>query len=392
MTLDKIIYSVLNPKNFKIKTFEPFSNLSLKFVKDFSNELRKNKNFRKYPNLIYLLFWCNNQIKFKEKKQEEFLRLGRGLTFHVCPANVPTNFIYSFFFGLLSGNSNVVKIPSKPFDEKKIILDTISKLFKKKEYKVYKESNKFIEYFNNNEITKYISSICDARVIWGCDNTINSVRKNWIPERSIDLTFADRYSFSLINVDKLKKEKKFNLIVKNFFYDSYIMDQLACNSPHFVFWLGKKNNDLQDRFWKTLNNIVEKKYSFDEMHILNKYTSLMSHFIKNDVFKKVDLLKNNVFVLTPNDNLNNIENMRGVNGTFFQKNIKKLSYLKKFITKKCQTISYYGTSKNQLKNFLSRNNILGVDRFVPIGSSLEINLKWDGYDVIKSLSRVVDYK
>ena len=170
------------------------------------------------------------------------------------------------------------------------------------------------------------------------------------------------------------------------------MDQLACNSPHFVFWLGKKNNDLQDRFWKTLNNIVEKKYSFDEMHILNKYTSLMSHFIKNDVFKKVDLLKNNVFVLTPNDNLNNIENMRGVNGTFFQKNIKKLSYLKKFITKKCQTISYYGTSKNQLKNFLSRNNILGVDRFVPIGSSLEINLKWDGYDVIKSLSRVVDYK
>ena len=84
--------------------------------------------------------------------------------------------------------------------------------------------------------------------------------------------------------------------------------------------------------------------------------------------------------------------MRGVNGTFFQKNIKKLSYLKKFITKKCQTISYYGTSKNQLKNFLSRNNILGVDRLVPIGSSLEINLKWDGYDVIKSLSRVVDYK
>jgi len=28
------------------------------------------------------------------------LRLGRGLIFHICPSNVPTNFAYSFFFGL----------------------------------------------------------------------------------------------------------------------------------------------------------------------------------------------------------------------------------------------------------------------------------------------------
>ena len=39
-----------------------------------------------------------------------------------------------------------------------------------------------------------------------------------------------------------------------------------------------------------------------------------------------------------------------------------------------------------------KNNLFGVDRLVPIGSSLEIDLIWDGYDVIKSLSREVTFK
>ena len=42
----------------------------------------------------------------------------------------------------------------------------------------------------------------------GRRQTINSMRKNWIPERTIDITFTDRYSFSVINIDKLKKTKK----------------------------------------------------------------------------------------------------------------------------------------------------------------------------------------
>ena len=36
-----------------------------------------------------------------------------------------------------------------------------------------------------------------------------------------------------------------------------------------------------------------------------------------------------------------------------------------------------------------RNNLLGIDRVVPIGKALDINLIWDGYNVIDSLSRVI---
>ena len=123
--LDKqeILYQVTGNKNFNIKISEPFNQLSIEFLNDFSNNLKKYNKINSYPDLIYLMFWCrrkkieNLAKDFKSNK----LRLGRGLIFHICPSNVPTNFVYSFFFGLLSGNSNIVKVPSINFKEKEII-------------------------------------------------------------------------------------------------------------------------------------------------------------------------------------------------------------------------------------------------------------------------------
>lgn len=394
MTLIKLNRKIFN-KDFKIKSFEVYNKLSLSFLSDLANEIKRDKNAVKYPDLIYLMYWCCKQIKLIKSEEKKFLAMGRGLAFHVCPSNVPTNFIYSFLFGLLSGNSNIVKIPNKNFTEKNIALSILKNLLNKKIYRIFKETNQFIEYSSKDEITKELSSVCDVRIIWGGDKTINEVRRNWIPEKSIDITFTDRYSFSVININKLKKEneKKLHLIAKNFFYDGYIMNQKACNSPHFVFWLGKKDLELQNKFWKKLNEVVENKFKFDEVQAVEKYTNLLSNIIKHKSFSKIKFFKNNnIFVLSSDKKIDQIENIRGVNGTFFQKNINKLSDLKDYISKKCQTITYYGLKKEEFKDFMLKNNLFGVDRLVPIGSSLEIDLIWDGYDVIKSLSREVTFK
>ena len=394
MTLIKLNRKIFN-KDFKIKSFEVYNKLSLSFLSDLANEIKRDKNAVKYPDLIYLMYWCSKQIKLIKSEEKKFLAMGRGLAFHVCPSNVPTNFIYSFLFGLLSGNSNIVIIPNKNFTEKNIALSILKNLLNKKIYRIFKETNQFIEYSSKDEITKELSSVCDVRIIWGGDKTINEVRRNWIPEKSIDITFTDRYSFSVININKLKKEneKKLHLIAKNFFYDGYIMNQKACNSPHFVFWLGKKDLKLQNKFWKKLNEVVENKFKFDEVQAVEKYTNLLSNIINYKSFSKIKILKNNnIFVLSSDKKIDQIENIRGVNGTFFQKNINKLSDLKDYVSKKCQTITYYGIKKEEFKDFMLKNNLFGVDRLVPIGSSLEIDLIWDGYDVIKSLSREVTFK
>ena len=389
----KTLYKITKNRKFNINVMEPFNNLSIDFLDDFSKEIKKNQRIYKFPDLIYLVFWTNyKKVKeVKEKLISKNLRLGRGLIYHICPSNVPTNFIYSFFFGLLSGNSNIVKVPSKSFPEKNIILSSINKLFKKKKYLPLKNSNFFIQYDEKIENTRRLSSICDGRIIWGGDKTINEVRKIWIPERAVELTFADRYSLSILDLSKFTKIKdnEIKLVAKKFFYDSYMLNQSACNSPHFVFWVGKKNNNFQQRFWNELNNIAKEKFVLNENVAVNKYLNLITNIINQKDFQDIKFFKNNLYVVNPNQNIKNIEDIRGLSGIFFQKNIRNLSELKKFITKKCQTVTYFGLNKEQIKSFLLRNNLLGIDRVVPIGKALDINLIWDGYDVIDSLSRII---
>ena len=390
----KILNKIIDNKNFKKKVFRPFNNLCIDFLEDFSKKLKNYKDLKSYPDLIYLMYWCRKERikKLEHSLTDNQYRLGRGLIFHICPSNVPTNFVYSLFFGLLSGNSNIVKISSENSKEKSIIISILKNIFDKRKYKVLKNSNILTEYkASNTKNTEFFSSVCDARVIWGGNKTINDIRKFWIPERSIDITFADRYSISVINLEILKNLNlnRLKILAKKFYYDSYLMNQAACNSPHFVFWVGKKNTKLQNTFWKELNETVENNFIFDDIHIVDKYTNLMKNIIEHDKFNKINMYKNNLYVVDVNQKVNTIENIRGKNGTFFQKNINNLSKIKHSISKKCQTLTYFGFEKKELEVFLLNNNLSGIDRAVPIGNALNINPIWDGFNVLNELSRII---
>ena len=391
---NKILKKITKNNSFVIKVFKPFSSLAIDFLLEFSNELRKNK-INNYPDLIYLSLWCSKK-KIENLKKNFFLnnnlRLGRGLVFHICPSNVPTNFFYSFIFGILSGNSNILKIPNKDFVEKNKIISTVEKLFKKKKYKNIKNSNFFLNYDATNKLlTKEISSICDSRVIWGGDNTINEVRKFWIPERCVELTFSDRYSISIINSEKFKNLNKNNrnLIIKSFFYDAYTMNQQACNSPHVIFWIGRSYKKEINLFWNELNKIVKKKFILDEKIVIDKYVNLLKNSANYNEFKNLKMFKNYLYVVNLKKSLKNIENLRGINGTFYQQKLNNLSELKEYISKKCQTVTYFGFESNELKSFLLKSNLFGIDRMVPIGKGLDIGPQWDGHDILGSLSRVI---
>jgi len=390
----KILNKIIHNKNFKKKVFRPFNNLCIDFLEDFSKKLKNYKDLKSYPDLIYLMYWCRKERikKLEHSLTDNQYRLGRGLIFHICPSNVPTNFVYSLFFGLLSGNSNIVKISSENSKEKSIIISILKNIFDKRKYKALKNSNILTEYkASNTKNTEFFSSVCDARVIWGGNKTINDIRKFWIPERSIDITFADRYSISVINLEILKNLNlnRLKILAKKFYYDSYLMNQAACNSPHFVFWVGKKNTKLQNSFWKELNEAVENNFIFDDIHIVDKYTNLMKNIIEHDKFNKINMYKNNLYVVDVNQKVNTIENIRGKNGTFFQKNINNLSKIKHSISKKCQTLTYFGFEKKELEVFLLNNNLSGIDRAVPIGNALNINPIWDGFNVLNELSRII---
>tara|TARA_A100001011_G_C14314821_1_gene847433 strand:+ start:821 stop:1039 length:219 start_codon:yes stop_codon:yes gene_type:complete len=72
--------------------------------------------------------------------------------------------------------------------------------------------------------------------------------------------------------------------------------------------------------------------------------------------------------------------------------LENLKELKKIISKKIQTITYFGFKKKKFVDFIVDNNIDGIDRIVPLGQALDLGLVWDGYDVINTLSRIVEIK
>ena len=394
----KFLKKLMKIKEFKVLINKPINKTAINFLDEFSKELKKLKITYNYPDLVYLVFWCRKE-KIKELKKTLYPsqnRLGRGLIFHICASNTPTNFIYSFFFSLLSGNSNIVKMPSQESRQKKVILKVLNILFKKKKFIDIKKSNAFIQYdyLTDARFTKEISSICDGRVVWGSDKTINEIRKIWFPERSIDLMFSDRYSLSVINTDKVVvlNKNKLTMLANKFYYDSYSMNQRGCNSPHFLFWTGKKNKNVQNKFWTSLNEIIESKYSFKEIQAVEKYTKLLENILDRNDIKKIHTKKNNAYILDYNNKNKVIENIRGVNGIFYQLNIKKLNELRKYISKKCQTMSYFGFQVSELKKFVLNNNLKGIDRIVPIGKAQDIGFVWDGFDLIKTLSRKISIK
>jgi len=162
--------------NFSKKPTQPYNKNICNFISDLSNELNKKALSKSYPDVKTFAFWCrkNNIYNLKKKFTTEETRLGLGLIFHITPSNIPTNFAYSLIFGLLTGNSNIVKVPSQKFKQVQIICNSINKLLKNK-YKSIRGKISIVRYSKNEDYTKKISSICNARVIWGGDNAINNI-------------------------------------------------------------------------------------------------------------------------------------------------------------------------------------------------------------------------
>ena len=124
----KIEYLVGN-KFITNKATEPYNDDVCNFLADFSKMLFKSKEAKKYSDLQTLAFWCrkNEILKLRSKFSFSENRLGLGLIFHITPSNIPTNFAYSLIFGLLTGNSNIVKVPSQKFKQIEIICFCINK-------------------------------------------------------------------------------------------------------------------------------------------------------------------------------------------------------------------------------------------------------------------------
>ena len=214
----------------------PYDKLVCEFLNDLSTELRCSSESSFYSDVMSFAFWCRkaNINKLKRNFDNGETRLGLGVVFHITPSNVPINFAFSFAFGLISGNANIVKVPSISFPQIDILCAAIDKLFILDKFKEIKAMNCFVRYDQNDEITGAYSKNCNARIIWGGDKAINNIRKLSVSERCVDMAFSDRYSFCVIDgpsINNLDKQELIRLSEK-FYNDTFLMDQMP--APHHI--------------------------------------------------------------------------------------------------------------------------------------------------------------
>tara|TARA_Y100001970_G_scaffold279021_1_gene385619 strand:- start:2702 stop:3892 length:1191 start_codon:yes stop_codon:yes gene_type:complete len=374
---------------------EPFNKVCLEFLSDFSKELFKSKKTKKYSDLIALAFWCRkkNLEKIKNDHRDKYIRKGVGILLHIPPNNVPISSIYSFIFGLISGNSNIIRIPNYNLENIKLVLNLINKIFNKKKYLNIKKNNLLIFYEKNDEISQKLSSQVDGRIIWGGDKTIEVFKKYKTKNYSTDLFFIDKYSISILNSNKLKflKGKNIEKLSEAFYNDTFLMDQNACSSPHLIFWTKKSSIKEIEKFWKNLDLIVKKKFLLNEF-ISSKRLYLLNNYLINNNNLKLDNKYKNFFLINIKNIKNNIFNYRGFSGIFFQTKLKSNLNIKNYLSRKIQTITYFGLKKNEIENFVKKNDLRGIDRIVPVGQSLNLDLIWDGNNIVHKLTRIIDIK
>lgn len=399
---DKVSYMV-GDKNIiidlpNIKPKMPFAEDVLEFLNCLSKELMQSYEAKAFPDVVTLGFWLRRSslLSMKERSVQDRgnLRIGRGVVFHIAPSNVPVNYAYSLFTGLLCGNANVVRIPTKDFPQVEVINRAIRVMLEK--YPDMKPYITLVRYERDQEINNALSALCDVRVIWGGDATIKELRRSPLSPRATDITFADRYSLAVIDSDDYIRSVREdadnrikNRIASDFYNDTYLSDQNACTSPRVVVWIGSAKEEAKEIFWMSLLELVKEKYPFQPIQGIDKLsTEYMASASGLGMMKQSSkgdnrLVRIQIAQLSPK-----LMDYRGNSGYFYEYDCDDIMTLQYFCDNaRCQTIGVLGRAS--ILAPLLKSGIRGVDRVVPVGHTMDFDLVWDGYDLIERFTRVI---
>ncbi len=411
--LNEIKYLVGNEdillKSESIPALMTFSDEAVNFLTDLSRELLAIKGIRQHQDVMSYAYWIRKASLEKEKLNisDQASRIGRGMAFHIAPSNVPVNFAVSMTSSILAGNITVIRVSNKEFEEVDIICGAINRILKMPEHEAIKDHLCIIRYDHSDEITGYLSSICDVRIIWGGDRTINEIRRFPIPVRAIEMCFADRYSVALIDsayyYDIISKEASGGenavSIARKFYTDTYYSDQNACSSPRIVIWLTNNvNKEITDKvkkiFWVALQEETDK-YDMQPVQAVDKLSSFTELAMKKDGISLVSptidnkTTDNKLFVMNIEAPDIDVMEYKTGGGFFFQYECNSPDKIIPLLGKQCQTVAVLGIDKEAVTELVRTYGVRGVDRVVDLGDTMGLEFTWDGYKMIETMSRVV---
>ena len=378
----------------EVRPLPTYSDIVCSFLDAFSSELLHDKAAKAYPDITAVAFWARkgNIARLKAGCSEE-LRIGRGLAFHITPSNIPVQFIFSYMFGLLSGCANVVKVTSKDYPQIAILCRVLKKVLECEEFSIIRGMTSIVRYPRESAWTARFSSLCQARLIWGGDDTIGKIRTSPLPPRAVELVFPDRYSLALLDAEAvaMAEKKTVRQLAQNFYNDTFLMDQNACSSPQLILWQGA-NKAGKERFWKAVGELAKARYELAPVKATSKYADFCTNAVRFPATGELQAEDNVLYRVALKEIPLDVEELRGKFGLFYEYDLQNFAELSAVVSGRYQTLTYFGVDATAVGKAVQDHGWLGIDRIVPVGKALDMDVVWDGYDFVSELSRIIDVR
>ncbi len=397
VTVSELLAPLITPP-----ALTPFAPETLAFLAALHRRLLGDATARQHPDLQALAFWLRPAAlarlarDFQAGLPADTLAVPRGLVLHVPPANVDTMFVYSWVPGLLAGNRNLVRLSERGTGPAALVLlETVSAALATPEAAVVADATAFIAYPRDDAITATLSRAADARMLWGGDATVSSLRALPSAPHTLDLTFPDRVSWAALAAGPylaLSPEHR-QTVAEAFCNDLFWFDQQACASPRLLLWCGEREAadaaaaDLYLRVTARAAALFPEPTPAARLDRLAAWHRAILDLPVTGVDQHGDRLTV-IRLATLNPAHREALTTTGT-GLLLEARIQELADCLPVVNRRVQTLAHFGFAPEVLARFARTLNGRGLDRLVPLGQALAFTTVWDGTDLVRALTRLV---
>ena len=165
----------------------------------------------------------------------------RGLVGHWVAGNVPTLAVFSWVLATLAGNASIVR----PSTDSLALIHAIFERIRRAKVSWQGRSwdgeallsGTHIAELSSQDLAaqQALSTQCDARMLWGGSEAIQSIRNLPCPEHCEDLVFGPKFSVAVADRKLLTDPEHGPELAKQLARDLAMFDQQACSSPQILY-------------------------------------------------------------------------------------------------------------------------------------------------------------
>jgi hypothetical protein len=325
--------------------------------------------------------------------QKKLMAHPHGVITHWLAGNVPVLGMISLIQGLVTKNTNVIKLPRENGLVLPLMLNEIAKY-------TYSDNGKSIngQAIVNSCLCVYcaredhqgqrtLSVNSDVRVAWGGREAVESVMT--LPRKygTHDVIFGPKYSFAAIGKDSYPIESLNDLALK-LALDASVFEQQGCNSPHTVFVEdGGSVSPMQfaealaNKMEIVINRIPKNPVTADQAYSIVNIRSEYS--LTGRVFKSSGTEWTVIF--STDEGLADACYFR----TIFVRPVKRLEDILSFIEPKKHQSLGLSIREEDLNEFAIEATKKGIERITELGKMSVYDYPWDGMFPINQFVRWV---